>query len=119
MFYKCNLNGVNFIKPKDWALQSGSLKAIWFYTNNLHFVKDGNIKLFKSKVNVIKRNCRTTESVLMSSKLFSHAADFNFNDKDFLILPCSMTVFDTVRSSKLVCTSHDHTSKPVCTSHAH
>ena len=55
----------------------------------------------------------------MSSKLFNHAADFNFNDKDFLILPCSMTVFDTVRSSKLVCTSHDHTSKPVCTSHAH
>ena len=64
----------------------------------------------------------------MSSKLFNHAADFNFNDKDFPPLPCSMTVCNSVRSSKPVCTGNVHsrkpvytnnvrTSKPVCTSH--
>ena len=32
----------------------------------------------------------------MSSKLFNHAADFNFNDKDFQPLPCSMTACDSL-----------------------
>ena len=52
----------------------------------------------------------------MSSKLFNYAADFNFNDKDFPLLPCSMTACDSVRSSKPAHASNVRASKPVCAS---
>ena len=83
---------MNFIKSNDWTLRNGSLKANLFYFDNLHLNKDGNAKLSELIVNVIKPNSKTTEKVSMSSKLFNHTADFNFNDKDFPPLPCSMTV---------------------------
>ena len=53
----------------------------------------------------------------MSSKLFNHNASFNFNDKYFLPLPCSMTVCDSILSCKRVCTTHVRASKLVCASH--
>ena len=74
------MNVVNFIKPNDWTLQNGSLKTNLFYFDKKHLIQDGNIKLSESKVNVIKLDSKTTESVSMSSKLFNHAIDFNFND---------------------------------------
>ena len=111
--YKCDLNGVKFIKPDDWTLRNGSLKANLFYVDNIHLILDGNIKLSESIVNVIKPNSTTTENVSMSLKLFNHLADFNFNGKDFPPLPCSITVCDSVRSSKPVCNSNVCTSKPV------
>ena len=114
---KCDLNDINFYKPSDWNLQNGSLKANFFYVDNLHLIQDGKIKLSESIVNVIKPNSKTAESVLMSSKLFNYTADFNFNNKHCLPLPCSMTVCDSVCLSKPVCTSHVCTSKPFCTSH--
>ena len=90
--YKCDLNGVNFIKPNDWTLRNGSLKASLFHFDNLHLIKEGIIKLSESIINVIKPINKTTKSVWMSSKLFNHTADFNFNDNGFPPLPCSMTV---------------------------
>ena len=83
LFYKCDLNGVHFIKTKDWTLQNSSLKATIFYVDNLHLIEGGDIKLSESILNVIKPNSKTTESVSISSKLFKYAADFNFNDKIF------------------------------------
>ena len=77
------MNGVHFIKTKDWTLQNSSLKATIFYVDNLHLIEDGDIKLSESILNVIKPNSKTTESVSISSKLFKYAADFNFNDKIF------------------------------------
>ena len=117
--FKCDLNGINFIKPNNWTLHNGSLKANLFYVDNLHLIQDRNIKLSESIVSVIKPNSKTTESVSMSSKLFNPAADFNFSDKDFPLLPCTTTVCNFVCSSKPVCTSNVLTSKPVCTSHVH
>ena len=108
--YKCDLNGVNFIKPNDWTLRNGSLKADLFHFDNLHLIKDGNTKLSESIVNIIKPNSKTTESVSMSSKLFNHTVDFNFNDKDFLPLPFSLPAYDCTCSNKPVCTIN------VCTS---
>ena len=96
--------------------QNGSLKANLFYVNNLDVIEHGKIRLSESIVNVIKPNSKTTEIVAMSSKLLNHAADFNFNDKDFWPLPCSMTVHDSVGSSKAVCTSHVRATKPFSTS---
>ena len=61
--YKCDLNGMKFIKPNDWTLCNGSLKASLYHFDNLHLVEDGNIKLSESIVNVIKPNSKTTESV--------------------------------------------------------
>ena len=81
------MNSVNIIKPKDWTLQNGSLKANLFHVDNLHLIENKNIKLSESIVNVIKPNIKTTESVSMLSKLFNHSADFNFNDKNFPLLP--------------------------------
>ena len=107
------MNGINFIKSNKWTLCNGSLKA------DLRFIQDRNIKLSESIVNVIKPNSKTTESLLILSKLLNHDADFNFNDKKFPPLPCSMNVCDSVRSSKPVCTSNVRTSKPVCSSHIH
>ena len=98
------MNGVNLIKRNDWTLRYGSLKANLFYFDNLHLIKDGNIRLSDSIGNAIKPDSKTTESVTMSSKLFNQSAYFNFNDKDFPPLPCSMTVYDSVHSSKPVCT---------------
>ena len=60
---------------------------------------------------------KSVESVWMSSKLFINPEDFNFIDKDFQSLPCSMTVCNSVCTSKPVCSSHVGTSKPVFTSH--
>ena len=77
------MNGVNFIKPKDWTLRHGFLKVNLFYFDNLHFIKDENIKMSESVVYDIKQNSKTTESVSISSKLFNHTADFNFNGQDF------------------------------------
>ena len=93
---KCDLNGVNFINPNDWTLRNSSLKASLYHFDNLHLIKDGNIKLSESIVNVIKPNSKTTESVSILSKLFNHSAYFNFNDKDFPPLPCSTTVYDNL-----------------------
>ena len=98
--YKCDLDGVNYIKSNDWTLHNGSLKANLFYFDNLHLNKDGNAKLSELIVNVIKPNSKTTEKVSMSPKLFNGTADFKFNDKDFPPLPCSMTVYASFRSSK-------------------
>ena len=52
--YKCDLNGVRFIKPNDWILRNGFSKDSLYDFDNLHLIKDGNIKLSKSIVNIIK-----------------------------------------------------------------
>ena len=62
------MNYVNFIKRKNWTLQNDSLKAIF----NKLIIKDGNIKLFESIVNIIKSNNRIIESVSMSPKFFTN-----------------------------------------------
>ena len=45
MFYKWDLNDVNFMKPKDWTLENGSLKVDLFQVDSLHLTKDGNVNV--------------------------------------------------------------------------
>ena len=115
--YQYDLNGVNFIKRNDWTLRNGFLKDSLYHFDNLRLIKDGNINLSKSIVSVIKPNRKATESVSIYSKLFNHTADFNFNDEYFPPLLCSMTVYDSVRSCKPVCTNNVCTSKPASNNH--
>ena len=45
LFYKWDLNGGNFMKPKDWTLENGSLKVDVFQVDSLHLTKDGNVNV--------------------------------------------------------------------------
>ena len=112
--YKCSLNDFNFVKPKDWTLHNGSLKPNLFYMDNLHLVEEGNMKLSESIINVIKPNKNIpTESISISSKCFNHAADLNINDYDYPLLPCNMSVRNSVPSSERVYANSIHSCKPV------
>ena len=71
------------LNQNDSSLHNSSLKASLYHFDNLHLIKDRNIKLSESIVNVIKPNSKTTESISILSKLFNQTADFNFDDKDF------------------------------------
>ena len=108
MSYKCDLVGVNFIKPNDWTFLNGFLKANLFHFDNLYLIKDENAKPFESIINVIKPDSKTTKSVSMSSKLFTRTVDLISMIKIFHLF------YDSFGSSKPVCTSNDCTSKPVC-----
>ena len=112
--YKCSLNDFNFVKPKDWTLHNGSLKPNLFSMDNLHLVEEGNMKLSESIINVIKPNKNIpTESISISSKCFNHAADLNINDYDYPLLPCNMSVRNSVPSSERVYANSIHSCKPV------
>ena len=52
--YKCDLNGVNFVKPIDWTLPNGFLKANLIYVDHLHLIQGGNIKLSMSPNQIAK-----------------------------------------------------------------
>ena len=117
LLYKCSLNDFNFVKPKDWTLHNGSLKPNLFYMDNLHPVKEGNMKLSESIINVIKPNKSIpTESISISSKCFNHAADLNINDYDYPPLPCNMSIRNSVPSSDCVYANSIHSCKLVSVS---
>ena len=117
LLYKCSLNDFNFVKPKDWTLHNGSLKPNLFYMDNLHLVEEGNMKLSKSIINVIKPNKNIpTESISISSKCLNHATDFNINDHDFPPLPCNLSVRNFVPSSERVYANSIHSCKSVSVS---
>ena len=118
LFHKCDLHNVKFIKPKDWTFHNGFLKSNLFYSDNLHLIEEGNIKLSESIVNVIKPNNEALTISTTTSQLFKRAADFSFNDSEFPPLPCSKPVFRNVCISKPVCkpivrNSFSPTCKPV------
>ena len=96
LFYKSKLNGVNFINHSDWTLQDGSLKPNLFYVEKLHLIKEGNAKLAASICNSINPNASFNKSVSISSKLFPCHAGFNLKQEDFPMLPCNMSVRNSV-----------------------
>ena len=86
--YKSKSNGVNFINHTDWTLQDGSLKPNLFYTNKLHLIKEGNIKLAASIYNSINHNTSINKSVSICSKMFACHTGFNLKQEDFPMLLC-------------------------------
>ena len=116
---KCDLNDINFIKPNDWTLQIGSLKANLFYVFNCILSKTGRLYYLSQYLmssNQIAKPLevyRCRQNYLITLQI----ADLNFNDKYFPNLPCSKAVCNSVRSSKPICTSNVRASKPVSTSH--
>ena len=69
--YKSKSNGVNFINHTDWTLQDGSLKPNLFYTNKLHLMEEGNVKLAASIYSSINHNTSINKIVSISSKIFA------------------------------------------------
>ena len=72
LFYKCNENHILFINPTGWTLENDSLKSNLFYIDNLHLVKDGNIKLSESIIDASSPVSKVHKNTSMPSKLFNN-----------------------------------------------
>ena len=94
--YKSKLNGVSFINYTDWTLQDGSLKPNLFYANKLHLIEEGNAKLAVSLYNSINPDASINKSVSISSKLFACHTSFNLKQEDFPMLPCNVSIRNSV-----------------------
>ena len=94
---KSKLNGINFINHTDWTFQDGSLKPNLFYADKLHLIKEGNAKLAASIFNSINPNASNIiEIVSVSSKVFACDTGFNLKQEEFPMLPCNVSVPNSV-----------------------
>ena len=94
--FKCSVNNFHFIdQSKGWTLDNGTLDFSLFYSDGLHLIEKGNLKLGKSILKEI-------DSTITGSKIPSRykntvcSTDFNLNLEDFSTLPRTVPV----RSSK-------------------
>ena len=82
--FKCSVNKFHFIdQSKGWPLDNNALDFSLFYSDGLHLVQKGNLKLGKSILKAI-------DSTITGSRIPSRyknavcSTDFNLNLKDFL-----------------------------------
>ena len=94
--YKSKSNGVNFINQTDWTLQDGSLKPNLFYTDKLHIIEEGSVKLAALIYNSINHNTSINKSVSISSKVFACLTGFSLKQEDFPMLRCNVSVRNSV-----------------------
>ena len=88
---------MNFINHADWTLQDGPLKPNLFYADKRHLTEEGNTKLAESIHNSINPNAnKINEIVSISSELFACDTGFNLKQKDFPVLPCNISVQNSV-----------------------
>ena len=121
--YKSKLNGINFINHTDWTSQDGSLKPNGFYADKLHLIEEGHPKLAASIYNSISINASNiNEIVSVSWKLFACDRGFNLKQEDFPMLPCNVSVGNSICNPdkptvkyvrKSICDSNDRSSKLV------
>ena len=93
---KSKSNGGNFINHTDWTLQDGSLKSNLFYTDKLHLIEEGNVKLAASIYNSINHNTSINKIVSISSKMFACHTSFILKQEDFPMLSCNVSVRNSV-----------------------
>ena len=93
---KSKSNGGNFINHTDWTLQDGSLKPNLFYTDKLHLIEEGNVKLAASIYNSINHNTSINKIVSISSKMFACHTSFILKQEDFPMLSCNVSVRNSV-----------------------
>ena len=89
--YKCKLNDVDFIDQCDWTLKNGSLNPDFYFTDNLHLVEEGNVKLAKLINDRINPKINNDKITSMSKKLFYSNTTFKLTQEDFPPL-CSSIV---------------------------
>ena len=118
--FKCFVNNFHFIdQSKGWALDNGTLDFSLFYSDGLHLIEKGNLKLGKSILKVI-------DATITGSKIPSRykntlcSSDFNLNFRNFPTLLRTVPVRDPVSFNKSmfkgVSTSSVRPSKPICDS---
>ena len=116
--FKCSVNNFHFIdQSKGWTLDNGTLDFSLFYSDGLHLVQKGNLKLGKSILNAVA-------STITGSKIPSRyknsvcSTDFNLNLEDFLTLPRTVPVRNPISFNKSIfkvnSTSSLRPSKPIC-----
>ena len=94
---KSKLNGINFINHTDWTFQNGSLKPNLLFANKLHLIQEGSAKLAASNCNSINPNTSNIKKVVsVSSKLFASNTSLNLKQKAFPMLPCNVSVPNSV-----------------------
>ena len=99
---KCSINNFHFIdQSKGWTLDNGTLDFSLFYSDGLHLIEKGNLKLGKSILKAI-------DSTITGSKIPSRykntvcSTDFNLNLENFPTLPRTIPVRDPVSFNKSV-----------------
>ena len=111
--FRCSVNNFHFIdRSKGWTLDNGTLDFSLLYSDGLHLVQKGNLKLGKSTIS--------------GSRIPSHyknavcSTDFNLNLEDFPTLPRTVPVCNPISFNKsmfkVVSTSFTRPSKPICDS---
>ena len=94
---KSKLNDINFINHTDWTFQNGSLKPNLLFANKLHLIQEGSAKLAASNCNSINPNTSNIKKVVsVSSKLFASNTRLNLKQKAFPMLPCNVSVPNSV-----------------------
>ena len=100
--FKCSRNNLHFSdQSKGWILDNGTLDFLLFYSDGLHLVQKGNLKLGKSILKVI-------DSTITGSRIPCHYKNavcstvFNLNLEDFSTLPCTVPVCNPVSFNKSI-----------------
>ena len=133
LYSKSKLHGINFINHTDWTFQDGSLKPNLFYANKLHLILEGNGKLAASIYNSINPNASNIDEIVsVSSKLFAGDTGLNLKQENFSMLPCNVSVCNSVSNPdnptvqcvrksiyKYVSTSSVLSGKPIRDSNVH
>ena len=89
--YKCFVKSFHFINLNNgWTLNNGTLDFSLFYSDALHLVEKGNLKLGKSILKAIDSNSNANP--------YKNAVCFNLNECDFPPLPSPATRSKPLRS---------------------
>ena len=118
--FKCSVNNFHFIdQSKGWTLDNGTLDFSLFYSDGLHLVQKGNLKLGKSILKAIDSTI-TGSKIPIRYKNTVCSTDFNLNLEDFPTLPRTVPVRNPISFNKsmfkVVSTSSVRPSKPICDS---
>ena len=88
---KCAVKSFHFIDQNNgWTLNNGALDFSLFYSDGLHLVEEGNLKLGKSILKAIDSNSNANS--------YKNAVCFNLNKCDFPPLPSPGTTFKPLYS---------------------
>ena len=81
---KCLVKSFYFINQNNgWKLNNGALNFLLFFSDGLHLVEEGNLKLGKSILKAIDSNSNANP--------YKNAVCFNLNECDFPPLPSPVT----------------------------
>ena len=112
--YKCFVKSFHFINLNNgWTLNNGTLDFLLFYSDALHLVEKGNLKLGKSILKAIDSNSNANP--------YKNTVCFNLNECGFLPLPSPATrskpLHSPVKYVGLVCKPIHHLFKSLAQSY--